>query len=59
MSELSLHKSLRCMAKLFIINIDIVQVTLNNIPEYIKVWERKPLLPRDYGLKHFDRKPWQ
>ena len=36
-----------------------LQVTLNNIPEYIKVWEGKPLLPRDYGLKHFDRKPWQ
>ena len=36
-----------------------LQVTLNNIPEYIKVWEGKPLLPRDYGLKHFDRKLWQ
>ena len=34
-------------------------MTLNSIPEYIKVWEGKPLLPRDYGLKHFDRKPWQ
>ena len=47
------------MALLFIININIVQVTLHNIPEYIKVWEGIPLLPRDYGLKHFDRKPWQ
>jgi len=34
-------------------------VTLNSIPEYIKVWEGKPLLPRDYGMKHFERKPWQ
>ena len=34
-------------------------MTLNSIPEYIKVWEGKPLLPRDYGAKHFDRKPWQ
>lgn len=34
-------------------------MTLNSVPEYIKVWEGKPLLPRDYGMKHFDRKPWQ
>lgn len=34
-------------------------MTLNSIPEYIKVWEGKPLLPRDYGMKHFERKPWQ
>jgi len=37
----------------------LVQVTLNSIPEYIKVWEGKPLLPRDYGNKQFERKPWQ
>ncbi|XP_065889388.1 uncharacterized protein [Dysidea avara] len=34
-------------------------VALNSIPEYIKVWEGKPLLPRDYGNKQFERKPWQ
>ena len=34
-------------------------MTLNNVPEYIKVWEGKPLLLRDHGMKHFDRKPWQ
>ena len=42
-----------------IMSVILVQVTLNSIPEYIKVWEGKPLLPRDYGNKQFERKPWQ